>query len=785
MAFLCLHGNYGEDGSIQGLLKWLNIPYTGSGILPSAVGMNKAVQKKWMQQAGFACKPSFVIPRSQWLAAEKDTNWLHKVSREIGWPCVIRPANQGSSIGVGILNEENELAFDSAVDKAFFIRFITWDDWMPLDNTGRVAYIQQLTDIREGLGLPLRIQDTVFYQAETLMHYLNDHFAHNDEGLWLAACDGESHVLVEGFIKGKEFSCIVIKNDKGETVALPPTEIVKGGEVFDYRSKYLAGLSRKITPIDLPESQLNAVRHACARLYDYFEFNTYARIDGFIEPDGQIFLNDPNTTSGMLPSSFFFHQAAEIGLNPSQFLTYIIYSSLLERVAHESKNDRATDLLNVLDNQLEASTSVSDSKKRIAVILGGYSSERHISVESGRNVFEKLSASEKYTPVPVFLTGDVSGYQLYKIPINLLLKDNADDIAHKIKNYSSHPVIAAIRAQCAGITARFADVNYVFEPEQIALEQLPEIADEVFIALHGRPGEDGTIQAELEKIGLPYNGSSPQSSQITIDKFKTLETLRAHGFITARQHIALKADWENNPETFYNDLETHYTYPFICKPVDDGCSSAVKKIATRAEMAAYFEIAFRPEGHSIPAEPAHVLGLKYREEFPAKARILVETLIEKGHAAHFLEITGGMLTHRQDDGTILYEVFEPSETLAGRDVLSLEEKFLAGEGQNITPARFATSAAEQDRMSKGVRETLLKAARILDIEGYCRIDAFVRIYADGQFETIIIEVNSLPGMTPATVIYHQAALNGYKPIDFIDRIMVYAEKVQPYKTGRI
>ena len=53
-----------------------------------------------------------------------------------------------------------------------------------------------------------------------------------------------------------------------------------------------------------------------------------------------------------------------------------------------------------------------------------------------------------------------------------------------------------------------------------------------------------------------------------------------------------------------------------------------------------------------------------------------------------MEITCGLLTHYQEDGTLKYEIFEPSETLATQGVLSLEEKFLAGEGQNITPARF-------------------------------------------------------------------------------------------------
>ena len=167
------------------------------------------------------------------------------------------------------------------------------------------------------------------------------------------------------------------------------------------------------------------------------------------------------------------------------------------------------------------------------------------------------------------------------------------------------------------------------------------------------------------------------------------------------------------------------------------------------------------------------LGLRPNEEFPQKNAFLIEEFVGKGNAQHFLEITGGLLTIKEPGGETRYEVFEPSEALAGGEVLSLEEKFLAGEGQNITPARYARTADEQARISSEVRKQLEKVARIANIEGYARIDAFVRVFEDGKVETIIIEINSLPGMTPATCIFHQSALSGYKPFEFIDAILTY------------
>src|SRR5690606_7075258 len=112
-------------------------------------------------------------------------------------------------------------------------------------------------------------------------------------------------------------------------------------------------------------------------------------------------------------------------------------------------------------------------------------------------------------------------------------------------------------------------------------------------------------------------------------------------------------------------------------------------------------------------ENARILKLKPQEEFPIKQHFLVEELITKGNARHFLEITGGLLTKSDTNGRVVYEVFEPSEALATGEVLSLEEKFLAGEGQNITPARFQKDFSLNQQASAKVRAELEKVARLL------------------------------------------------------------------------
>jgi D-alanine-D-alanine ligase len=776
-AFLALHGPYGEDGSIQGLLEWYHIPYSGSGILPSAIGIDKAAQKEMLKQHGFPTPDYRIIQYNDWSDKTKRGKVFEQLVEDLGLPLVLKAPHQGSSIGVSIIKEDDFAAFEAGVERSFFTKTIYKNQWQALGEEKQLASMKQLVDIREGIGMPVLLQDgSIIYHPEELLNHINETFTNSaTESIMLTNIEHEQQILVEAFIRGKEFSCIVVQDETGKPLALPPTEIVKGSEVFDYRSKYLPGLSRKITPINLPTEQIQQIRQATSKLFKDFGFNVYARLDGFITDSGEIFLNDPNTTSGMLPSSFFFHQAAEIGLNPSQFLTYIIRTSVAERLKSGKDTVKLTRLLQQLDASIREEQAHRQDKIRVGVIMGGYSSERHISVESGRNIYEKLSSSTKYEPLPIFLTGNNEAHRLYTIPVNIMLKDNADDIKEKIQHFEQggkpHPVLAQIIQEAEGITRKYTGRS-LQEPQRISYAQLKNLLDAVFIALHGRPGEDGALQAELEKLNIPYNGSGIRSSRITINKYDTNEILAKHGVPVAKHRMALKEDWLLDKEAFFRQIEAEFPYPFIAKPADDGCSSAVKKIKNRRELEAFSTLMFR-EMEELDTECARTLSLGFKEEFPNKAGFLVETLISRNGAKHFLEVTGGLLTKYGPDGAVEYEVFEASEALAEGEVLSLEEKFLAGEGQNITPARYAADPVRRQKISDKVKEDLRRVAQILQIEGYARIDAFVRVLENDEVETIIIEVNSLPGMTPATCIFHQTAINGYKPYDFINRILQF------------
>ena len=349
-AFLCLHGPWGEDGTIQGFLEWYQIPYSGSSILGAAVGIDKIIQKKWMQQFGYLVNPYRVIDRSFWeKTTEKDTIFKELI-HSLGLPLVIKSPRQGSSIGVNIIHQRDLPYFIKSVNTSFFIEQVTYEQWHKFSTQEKESWIASLIDLRSGIGLPIEINGHIIYQPEALLIYLEEYFLVYQEPVNLASPSGEKSVLIESFIPGREFSCIVLQIAGNEPVALSPTEMLKEDMHFDYRAKYLPGLIRKETPMRLPVIDLKRIKEDCIKLFQDLDFQVYARIDGIITPHNKIYLNDPNTTAGMNPSSFLFHQAAEIGLNPTQLLTFLIRNSIAERIASYKFNFKnSIDMLQMID----------------------------------------------------------------------------------------------------------------------------------------------------------------------------------------------------------------------------------------------------------------------------------------------------------------------------------------------------------------------------------------------------------------------------------------------------
>jgi D-alanine-D-alanine ligase len=114
VVFPVLHGPFGEDGRVQGMLEMLGIPYVGAGVLGSAVGMDKDVQKRLLQAAGIPIVPFVTVYRAEWEREGKSTR--DRVS-ELGRPIFVKPDNLGSSVGISKVHDDFEL--DPAVEEAF------------------------------------------------------------------------------------------------------------------------------------------------------------------------------------------------------------------------------------------------------------------------------------------------------------------------------------------------------------------------------------------------------------------------------------------------------------------------------------------------------------------------------------------------------------------------------------------------------------------------------------------------------------------------------------------
>ncbi|MCS6894777.1 MAG: D-alanine--D-alanine ligase [Bacteroidia bacterium] len=749
IAFLVLHGLGGEDGSIQGLLEQLGVPYVGTGIASSAWGIDKVKQREWLTRYGFPAPEYVVIPRSL-LWSDREA-MVSLVADKVGFPCVIKHPWQGSTIGVAICTSPHE------VPEAIMRCGFTWPvRWLPEQPSA------QLMELIEGLGLPMAYRDREGEVRELITDWQElEHFLRRRPQYgFVEAWDSPPYLLVERFIHGEEFSVIVIEMPNGEKLALPPTHIRKARELYDYRAKYLSGVSSKNTPSpDLPNAQ---IQREAERLAEAASIQVYARLDGIATPDGRIFFNDPNTTSGMLPASLLFHQAAEVGFAPKDFLTYLIERSL--QIARTGPGRGF-----VRRHRLSLHQPVHSTRaecQRIAVIFGGNSSERHISLESGRNVVEKLSAI--YDVLPLFLNVRGDDLELWELPPRLLFKDNADDVAASLGEDSIPPEVQAVKGKLEKHALYGLNIHSTYSAHNLPWEDLKERVDFVFLALHGRPGEDGTVQQRLETLGVPYNGSPPEVCALLMDKYATQVHLRAGGFKVPKHYRVDKNAWDRSPQKVIEAIELHFGgYPLIAKPVDEGCSTGVRVMNNAQELYLYLEALFRTDEH-VPDQARETLRLALDEPFPRKSEALIEEYL---HGADWVEVTIGVITHSTAEGK-RYQAFLPSETVKETGVLRLEEKFLAGAGQNVTPARlYPDDPRANEKALRAVQDTAEAIARYLGIHGYARIDGFVRVLGAGNVEFWTIEVNTLPGLTPATVFFHQAALAGYTPVEILQHII--------------
>lgn len=277
---------------------------------------------------------------------------------------------------------------------------------------------------------------------------------------------------------------------------------------------------------------------------------------------------------------------------------------------------------------------------KVAVLYGGSSSERYVSLMSGKAVSQALKRK---------------GYDVVDI-----------------------------------------DVDHSFD-----ITSLPSMRiEKAFLALHGGDGEDGTLQAALQLLKIPYTGSDHRASAIGIDKAMTKKVWQASGIATPRFFELHKSRYNSDSlPSFIQD----YSFPLVVKPATQGCSIGINKAHDIDELHNFIEEAFKYEG-----------------------KVLVEQYISGR------EFTVGILNQ---------QVLPTVEIEHSHSFFSHEAKFKAADTQYHCPANLS---ADQE---KAIRALALSAFQAINASGWGRVD----IIADENGYFYAIEVNTAPGMTTRSV----------------------------------
>ena len=220
--FPALNGPFGEDGSVQGLLEWLDVPYVGSDVLASAICMDKLTLKRLFASHG--------VPQVDFVAAEGSDWWGR--CEELGLPLWVKPSRLGSSVGISRVADLAEL--DAAVELA-------------------------------------------------LRH--------------------DPRVIVEAAADGREVECSVLGNEDPE--ASLPGEIVTNADWYDFEAKYTEGGMELRVPAPLEEATAARVRELAVEVFALAGCSGLARCDFFVEPGGEVLVNEINTMPGFTETSVY------------------------------------------------------------------------------------------------------------------------------------------------------------------------------------------------------------------------------------------------------------------------------------------------------------------------------------------------------------------------------------------------------------------------------------------------------------------------------------------------
>jgi len=575
----------------------------------------------------------------------------------------------------------------------------------------------------------------------------------------------DTRVVLEPFAKGREFTVIILQNKLGMPVAVMPSEIemtYHEGRIFDFRKKYLpTNQVRYHCPPRFEIETIKKIQTEAKQLFSLFRMNDFARFDGWLMDDGKIWFSDFNTISGMEQNSFLFQQASHLGMSHKDLLFYVVKNSCLRQGI-----------------TFPEITEIHKKRKSVSVIFGGATSERQVSLMSGTNVWLKLRKSKIYEPKPYLLDFENN---VWELPYALILNHTVEEIIANAESIKSRKeeVKEIIKHTKDELMLEGDEASELFFlPKKMSFDEFMKKSDFVFLGLHGGDGENGKLQEFLSDRKIKFNGSGDKTSSLCMDKMRTgdfIRNIKIHGINIAPQKIINLRDINlKDIKTLWHKLQIELgSKTIIAKPKDDGCSTGVAHLYGETDLENYLKYLITGNC-AIPAgilknqntiiEMPHccIKDLLFEKFIETDSIKLKGNKLKYSRKSGWVEVTIGIL----ENNNKLY-AFNPSITIAEGEVLSIEEKFQGGTGVNITPPPKEIIKIKAINKARFLAE---KLAKEIGIRGYARIDAFMNV-SNGSL--MVIEVNTLPGLTPSTVLYHQALTENPQifPCELLEKII--------------
>ncbi len=347
------------------------------------------------------------------------------------------------------------------------------------------------------------------------------------------------------------------------------------------------------------------------------------------------------------------------------------------------------------------------NKKTIAVIFGGVSSEHDISCISAKSIIENIDYN-KYNVVLLGITKN-GEWLIYNDAVTLLPNDNW------LKSPSLTPAFISPDTSVRGIVTAKGDIIKL---------------DVVFPVLHGKNGEDGTVQGLLQLAQIPFVGCDATSSGVCMDKAVANAVADAFSIPQAKWCAVSEYDYRTNTEAELSAAEEKLGYPIFVKPANAGSSVGISKAHNQDELRNALEVAFKEDKKAVLEE--------FIDGYEVECAVMGNNIPVAG---------------------------EVGQIVAAAEFYDFDAKYNNPQSELFIPAQIPEEKREE------VKALALKAFKALGCEGMARVDFFVR-KDDGK--VLLNEINTIPGQTDISMYpkLFEAVGISYKAL--IDNLIEFA-----------